>query len=73
MALIEITEEIFSSHPIAEPTHMEESSLEASREMTTSPKDKVVEITKVYGPLSKKENPNMIILWVWYCQANVTS
>ena len=73
MALIEIAKEIFSSGLNTEPTLMEESSLASSREMTTSPKDKVVVISKTNGPFSKQEKSNMMILWVWFYQANATS
>ena len=40
-ALVEIAEEIFNRHLNTEPTHVEQSTLAASREMATSPKDKV--------------------------------
>ena len=47
MAMLEITGETFNHYLNAEPTRMEENSLVASREMTTSPKDKVVAFSKL--------------------------
>ena len=71
MALIEIMEEIFSSRLNAELTLVVESSMVASREMTTYPKDKVVVISKTN--FSNKKNQNLIILWVWFYEVNAAN
>jgi len=59
MALIEMAEEIFNHHLNEEPIILEESTLVASEKTTTSPKDKVVTISKTNGPFSKQEKSNI--------------